>query len=85
MAKYYVESGPHLKVVVAARDVFDAIMKALDLKAQEEPLPLADAVIINERGFIQDRERPRLQGDEIVIPTRLLLGEPEPRYHEPEA
>jgi hypothetical protein len=74
-----VESGPHLKVVVVAHDVFDAIIKALDLKAQEAPLRLSDAFIVNERGFIQDRQRPRLAGNEIVIPTRLLLGEPESR------
>ena len=79
MAKYYVESGPHLKVIVAARDVFEAIVKALELTAQDEPLRLGDAVIVNERGFIQDRARPRLDGNEIILPTRLLLGEPEAR------
>jgi hypothetical protein len=79
MAKYYVESGPHLKVVVAARDAFEAIIKALDLKAQAAPLPLADAVIVSERGFAGDRWPRRLERDELVIPTRLLLGEPEAR------
>lgn len=79
MAKYYIESGPNLKAVVAAHDVFEAIMKAFDLKAQHEPLPLADVIIVNERGFVAERHEQRLHGDEIVVPTRLLLGEPVPR------
>ncbi|MEQ8785172.1 MAG: hypothetical protein RIC55_02700 [Pirellulaceae bacterium] len=79
MAKFYVESGPNLKAIVAAHDVFEAIMKTLDLKATEEPLQLADVIVVNERGFVADRTEQRLFGDEIVIPTRLVLGDPAPR------
>jgi hypothetical protein len=79
MAKFYVESGPHLQAVVAAHDVFEAIMKTFDLKATAEPLRLADVIVVNERGFVSRRPDQRLLGDEIVIPTRLVLGDPVPR------
>lgn len=77
MAKYYVESGSQLQVVVNARNVFEAIIKALELTAQEAPLRLADLIIVNERGFLSGRDNPRITGDEAVFPTRLLLGEPQ--------
>lgn len=77
MPKYYVESGPELQVVVTARDVFEAVIKALECTAQQAPLRLADLIIVNERGFLGPREHPRIRGDEAVFPTRLLLGEPQ--------
>ena len=77
MAKYYVESGSHLRVVVAAANTFQAIIKALELTAQDEPLRLADVLIVNQRGFVWDRQDQQLYGDEHVFPTRLLLGAPE--------
>lgn len=77
MTKFYVESGRHLKVVVLAQTPVSAILKALSLSAEDEPLRLADVFIVNERGFVWDREGQKRYGDEIVMPTSLLMGEPE--------
>lgn len=75
-AKYYVESGPGLMVVVLAADEMDAMLKAFTVKAGQ-PLRLADLVIVNQRGFVWLREDHELYGDEFVIPTRIVLGLPE--------
>jgi hypothetical protein len=75
--KYYVESGPHLKIVVLAVDEMDAMVKALTMKFEQEPLRLADLMIVNQRGFVWDREGHELYGDEFVLPTRMVLGMPE--------
>lgn len=77
VTKYYVESGRHLKVVVSAPTPVAAILKALSTSATEEPLRLADRFIVNERGFVWDREGRQLYGDEFMMPTSLLMGEPE--------
>ena len=77
MTKYYVESGRHLKVVVTAASPVAAIVKALSTSAVDEPLRLADRFVVNERGFVWDREGKAMYGDEFVMPTRLLMGEPE--------
>ncbi len=77
MAKYYVESGPSFQVVVQASSFIDAMAKAFELMEPEAPLCLADVVIVNQQGFVWDREDHQLHGHEIVIPTRLVLGEPE--------
>ncbi len=76
MIKYYVESGPHLRVVVLAANPIHAILKTLATVGQREPLQLADRFIVNERGFVWDRDGHELYGDEKVYPTRLLLGQP---------
>ncbi len=76
MRKFYVESGRNLRVVLLAHDPLDAIFKALTRTAQDEPLRLADVVIVNERGFVWDRDDHEMYGDELVLPTRLLLGPP---------
>ena len=39
-------------------------------------LELADRFIVNQRGFVWDREDQELYGDEAIYPTRLLLGQP---------
>jgi hypothetical protein len=76
--KYYVESGPHLKIVVLATDEMDAMVKAFTVAYEAEPLlRLADMVIVNQRGFVWDREGHELYGDEFMLPTRLVLGLPE--------
>jgi hypothetical protein len=77
MTKFYVESGRHLKVVVLAPTPVAAILKSLSVSAVDEPLRLADVFLVNERGFVWDREGQERYGDEIVVPTSLLLGEPE--------
>lgn len=77
LAKYYVESGPGLMVVVLATDEMDAMLKAFTLKHEEAPLRLADVVIVNQRGFVWNREGHELYGDEFMLPTRLVLGLPE--------
>lgn len=76
MTKYYVESGPHLRVVVLANDFVGAILKALEAVSREKPLKLANVFIVNERGFVWDRDDNQLYGDEVVLPTRLVLGDP---------
>jgi hypothetical protein len=76
-AKYYVESGPGLMVVVLATDEMDAMLKAFATKGGQEPLRLADLVIVNQRGFVWLREDHELYGDEFVMPTRIVLGLPE--------
>ncbi len=76
MRKYYVESGRNLRVILSAHNPLDAILKALSLAARDEPLRLADVVIVNERGFVWDRAGHTLNGDELVFPTRILLGPP---------
>lgn len=75
--KYYVESGPHLQVVVHARNTLQAMLKVLNKIDDDQPLRLADVIIVNRRGFVWDRPDRQLDGDETVMPTRLLLGEPE--------
>ena len=86
MTKYYVESGRYLKVVVSAPTPVAAILKALSTSATEEPLRLADRFIVNERGFVWDREERQLYGDEFMMPTSLLMGDPRPdRYAVSEA
>lgn len=77
LAKYYVESGPGLMVVVLATDEMDAMLKAFTLKHEEAPLRLADVVIVNQRGFVWNRDGHELYGDEFMLPTRLVLGLPE--------
>lgn len=76
-AKYYVESGPGLMVVVLASDEMDAMMKAFTMKHEQAPLRLADLVIVNQRGFVWERADHELYGDEFMLPTRLVLGLPE--------
>ncbi|QDU98408.1 hypothetical protein [Lignipirellula cremea] len=76
MAKFYVESGSNLQEVVVADNLIEALLKALRRVSDRNELQLADVVIVNERGFVWQREGHELHGDEIVIPTRLLLGEP---------
>ncbi len=75
--KYYVESGPNFLVVVLAADEMDAMLKAFTMKAELGPLKLADLVIVNQRGFVWQREEHQLYGDEFMLPTRLVLGMPE--------
>lgn len=78
LTKYYVESGPGLKMILLATDEMDAILKALTRKYEEEAvLHLADLVIVNQRGFVWDRPGHELHGDEFVLPTQLVLGMPE--------
>lgn len=77
MSKYYVESGGQLKVVVAARNPIEAILKSISCSSRENPLQLADVFIVNQRGFVWDRPEKEMYGDEKVYPTRLLLGQPE--------
>ena len=78
LTKYYVESGPNLKTIVLAHDEMDAIVTAITRKYEDEgALKLADLMIVNERGFVWDREEHELYGDEFVLPTRLVLGMPE--------
>jgi hypothetical protein len=75
LTKYYVESGRYLRVIVLATDALDAMLKAFTLEQDEDrPLRLADLVIVNERGFVWDRDNHELYGDEFVLPTELLLG-----------
>jgi hypothetical protein len=79
-AKYYVESGRALRTVVLAADELDAICKAVALAAAsrpDEPLPMANLIIVSQRGFVWDRPDRQLYGDEFILPTRLVLGEPE--------
>ncbi len=76
-AKYYVESGPHLRTVILATDEMDAMLKAFTLASENLPLRLADLVIVNQRGFVWDRENHELYGDEFMLPTQLVLGLPE--------
>jgi hypothetical protein len=76
MRKYYVESGPHLQVVLEAENFIAAIIQALDSAAVDAPLLLADMIIVSRRGFVGQRSGHELYGDEIVLPTRLVLGEP---------
>ena len=75
--KYYVESGSQLQVVVLACSPLEAISKALEMTSQNAPLHLANVMIVNQRGFVWHREDQKLNGDETVIPTRLLLGNPQ--------
>jgi hypothetical protein len=75
MTKYYVESGPHFLFVIQASDRIAAIVKALEMSG--DTLRLADVLIVNERGFVWNRENHQLRGDELVLPTRLVLGMPE--------
>jgi hypothetical protein len=78
LTKYYVESGPEMKMIVLAIDEMDAIYRAVTLKYEHEnALNLADLMIVNQRGFVWDREDQELYGDEFLIPTRLVLGMPE--------
>ncbi len=77
MAKYYVESGPHFLVVVEARDSIEALFKAFTLDRSAEPLRLADVTIVNERGFVWQRDEHELNGGELVLPTSLILGRAE--------
>lgn len=77
MSKFYVESGAQLKVVVAARNPIEAILKSMARSSSEHPLQLADVFIVNQRGFVWDRAENEMYGDENVYPTRLLLGQPE--------
>ena len=75
LTKYYVESGRYLRVIGLATDAMDAMLKAFTMEHDEgQPLRLADLVIVNERGFVWDRENHELYGDEFVLPTELLLG-----------
>lgn len=76
-AKYYVESGPNFRVIVLAADEMDAMLKAFTLKHEQAPLRLADVVIVNQRGFVWERDGHELYGDEFMIPTRFVLGLPE--------
>ena len=75
MRKFYVESGPNFLFTVLATDHVGAILKALE--KSNEPLQMADVIIVNERGFVWQREDHQLRGDELVLPTRLVLGMPE--------
>jgi hypothetical protein len=75
--KYYVESGPDFKFVVLATDEMDAMVKAFTTKYEAGPLRLADVVIVNQRGFVWDRDEHELYGDEFMLPTRIVLGMPE--------
>lgn len=76
MAKFYVESGPNFLVVVQARDFIDAIMKSIELFEPERELQMADVIVVNQRGFVWQREGHELNGDEFVLPTELVLGSP---------
>lgn len=76
MSKFYVESGSQLKVVVAARNPIEAILKSLACRPENQPLHLSDVFIVNQRGFVWDRPGKEMYGDEKVFPTRLLLGQP---------
>jgi len=75
MRKFYVESGPHFLYTVLATDQVGAILKALEMS--NELLQMADVIIVNERGFVWHREEHQLYGDELLLPTRLVLGMPE--------
>jgi len=77
MPKYYVESGSNLLVTTTAVNETEAIVKALKTVVNQQPLQLADMIIVNERGFVWNREDHELNGDEFIVPTSLLLGEPE--------
>jgi len=77
MPKYYVESGSNLLVTTTAANETAAIVKALKTVVDQQPLQLADMIIVNERGFVWNREDHALNGDEFIVPTRFLLGEPE--------
>lgn len=75
LTKYYVESGPHLRLIVLAANEIDAMLKAFTREADEgQPLRLADRIIVNQRGFVWDRENHELYGDEFMLPTDLVLG-----------
>ena len=76
MQKFYVESGPNFKKIVTARNPIHAILRAFDRSPIDDPLHLADLMIVNQRGFVWDRENHELHGDEFVIPTELVLGSP---------
>jgi len=73
--KYYVESGPHFRIVTVARTPVEAIIRALELTNTYSALDMAEVIIVNERGFVWDREGHLLYGDELVIPTELMLDE----------
>jgi hypothetical protein len=73
--KYYVESGPQFRIVALARTPVEAIIRALDMKNTYNSLDMAEVIIVNERGFVWDREDHKLNGDELVIPTELMLDE----------
>lgn len=73
--KYYVESGPDFRIVTMARTPVEAIIRALDMKNTYNSLDMAEVIIVNERGFVWDREGHTLHGDELVIPTELMLDE----------
>ncbi|MCR9119724.1 MAG: hypothetical protein NXI22_22550 [bacterium] len=76
MTKFYVESGSRFQMIVSADTVFQAVVRALKAFAKDNPLELADVVIVNERGFVWQREDHQLYGDEAVFQTHWLLGEP---------
>lgn len=73
--KYYVESGPDFRIVTIARTPVEAIIRALDMTNTYNSLDMAEVIIVNERGFVWDRENHTLYGDELVIPTELMLDE----------
>jgi hypothetical protein len=80
MTKYYVESGSDLRWIVLATDELDAICRAIALETAatgDAPLRMADLIIVSERGFVWDRPERELYGDEFILPTRLVLGQPE--------
>lgn len=77
MAKFYVESGPSFLIVVEASDAIEALLKAFTPDRSAQPLRLADVTIVNERGFVWQRDEHELYGDELVLPTSLILGRPE--------
>jgi hypothetical protein len=82
--KYYVESGRHLRRVLLAVDELDAICRAIafaSAEAGDQPLCLADLIIVSERGFVWDRPDRKLHGDEFILPTRFVLGQPEANPH----
>jgi hypothetical protein len=71
MAKYYVESG-ELRVVVQARGPVAAAARALSWVTEQDRLD--PWVTVNERGFIADRSKPRLDSSEVALETGTLLG-----------
>lgn len=54
--KYYVESGPNFRIVTMARTPVEAIIRALDMTNTYNALDMAEVIIVNERGFVWDRE-----------------------------
>ena len=76
MRKFYVESGRSLRVVLAAANPIDAVIRAV-MRLDDEILHLGPAVVVSERGFPSDRADRRIEDDELVLPTRLLLGDPQ--------